>query len=171
MTRGLVIGYGNVSRQDDGVAWHVINALARLMQRQPLSLDEDGFDSVGHELDMVLVQQLVPELSEFLAEYDLICFVDAHTGSHPEAQLWESLKSVETASAFTHHMTPSTLLLLSQVLYDKTPQGALLSLRGHQFGFGLDLSQETAQEVEPAAQRILRWMVKAGVSSVNGLAD
>lgn len=166
--RGLVIGYGNVSRQDDGVAWHVNNALARLLHRQPFSLDEDGFDRVGHDLDIVFTQQLVPELTDFLSAYDLVCFVDAHTGRHLAAQHWQPLRCEEERSAFTHHMTPSTLLLLCRMLHGKTPEGTLLSLRGHWFGFGSDLSELTAQEVESAAKRILRWMAKAGVGSAKG---
>jgi Ni,Fe-hydrogenase maturation factor len=81
VTHTLVIGFGNVYRRDDGVALAVLNGIRDRIGRSPLEIDDDGFDELGHEMDTVLLHQLVPELAEMVAPYDLIVFVDAHVGS------------------------------------------------------------------------------------------
>jgi Ni,Fe-hydrogenase maturation factor len=47
---------------------------------------------------------------------------------------------------------------MCQSLYGKTPQAALLSVRGYQFEFECGLSAETAALVPEAIEMILGWM-------------
>jgi Ni,Fe-hydrogenase maturation factor len=47
---------------------------------------------------------------------------------------------------------------MCQTLYEKTPQAALLSIRGHQFEFERQLSAETAALVPEAVEKILEWI-------------
>ena len=79
MKKTLVIGFGNVYRQDDGVGFVVVNALREKLGRSPLGVEDDGFDDLGHEIDTLLLHQLVPDLADVIAGYDLVVFLDAPT--------------------------------------------------------------------------------------------
>jgi Ni,Fe-hydrogenase maturation factor len=86
----LIIGYGNFDRQDDGVAWHVLAEVARRLGcAVPLSPEEE-FPPNGGKPDFIFELQLTPELAEAIAQYERVCFVDAHTGAVPhDVTLWD----------------------------------------------------------------------------------
>ncbi len=142
--RRLIVGYGNADRQDDGVAWHVLAAIARELGRAVPAAPEDGFFPEGAQIDLWYVLQLTPEMSEDFAKYERICFVDAHTGNIAQEILLQPVEASPASSAFTHHLTPAACLALTQTIYGKTPEAKLLSIRGYKFGFSRELSPETA---------------------------
>ena len=159
MNQTLVLGYGNPDRQDDGVAWHVLHALAvRLGLPVPDSY-EDEFPS-NERLDFAFTLQLTPEMAEQIAPYERVCFVDAHTGSIAAEVQLAPMESQFQHSPFTHHLTPQSLLAMCQSLYSKTPQAVLLSVRGYRFEFERELSAESAALVPEAVERIVGWMGK-----------
>ncbi len=159
--RILVLGYGNVNRQDDGVGFHVVNEIVRRWGRQPFGLQDDGLSRLGEAVDLAFVPQLVPELAETLASYDEVYFVDAHTGAYDELIRWETLTRAYAPSAFTHHMTPAMLLEITATLYGKAPAGHLVSVRGYRFGFGVELSLEARKLCEEVAERIAQRVCPA----------
>ena len=159
MKRTLLLGYGNPDRQDDGVAWHVLHALAARLGLPAPDSYEDEFPP-NDRLDLEFQLQLVPEMAERLAEVERVCFVDAHTGSQPaEVQLVE-LTSEFQRSPFTHHLTPQSLLAMGQALYGRTPQAVLLSVQGYRFEFERELSPETAALLPQALELLLAWLEK-----------
>lgn len=83
MKRVLVIGYGNVDREDDGIGWHVLETLSDHFGSPVMALDGGAFEH-NHNPQLVFVLQLTPEMAESCAEYDFVCFVDAHTGAYGE---------------------------------------------------------------------------------------
>jgi hydrogenase maturation protease len=153
--KGLIIGYGNPDREDDGVAWHILKGLAERLGRPAPDLETGGLDQLGQSSDLLFVLQLTPELAELIAGYDQICFVDAHTGIYPEDLRFETIDAEFQTSPFTHHMTPQTCLMLARTLYGRTPQGIVVSVRGHRFGFSHTLSTQTTQLAEEAIERIV----------------
>ena len=159
MNQTLVIGYGNPDRQDDGVAWHVLHALAAQLCLPAPDSYEDEFPS-NDRLDFDFYLQLTPEMAEQIALYERVCFVDAHTGSIAAEVQLVPVESQFQNSPFTHHLTAQTLLSMCQLLYGKTPQAALLSVRGYRFEFERELSPETAALVPEAVERILAWIEK-----------
>jgi hydrogenase maturation protease len=164
--RTLVIGYGNPDRQDDGVAYQVINALRQRLGQASLSEEETGLDHLDHgaDTDSVLVMQLVPELLDTAAEYEQIVFVDAHAGADGEDLHCAPVQPAYGSAAFTHHMTPAMFLALLQVLYHREPAGTIVSIRGHRFDFApgrRELSAATGALVEPAAQQIVRLLARS----------
>lgn len=158
MRRILMIGYGNADRQDDGVAWHVLAALARRLGRAVPDAPEEGFFPEGQAIDLWYDLQLMPEMSEDFSHYDRLCFVDAHTGNIAEEILLQAVDSSPAASAFTHHMTPATVVALTHSIYAKSPEAVLVSIRGYHFGFARELSEETARLVPQAVERIWEWL-------------
>jgi Ni,Fe-hydrogenase maturation factor len=137
------------------VAFVVLNAVREQLGRPPLGIDDDGFDDLGHTTDTVLLHQLVPELGEFIAPYDLILFIDAHVGSIPQAIREEELDACYKSATVSHQLHPCTLLALTEELHGSQPRGILLSVLGHDFEFGEGLSDETAALVPQATERVM----------------
>ncbi len=152
--RVLVIGYGNASRRDDGAALHAINALRARWGQAPLPAGSDGCEELGGERDTLFLQQLTPELAATLAEYDRAVFVDAALPQAQEPVRVEPIAPGYRMGAISHHMEPAALLALTGQLYGRSPAGWLVSIWGHDFNFGEELSPETASAVPAAAERI-----------------
>ncbi len=152
----LFIGYGNPDRQDDGIAWHVLQQTARRLGLPASDNWEDELPAAAG-LDFRFFLQLTPELAELAADFERVLFVDAHTGQVPEAVRLVELQPAFQASPFTHHLTPETLLSLCAALYGQAPQAALLSVRGYEFGFAQALSARTADLLPQAVGLALDW--------------
>lgn len=153
--RTLVAGFGNAYRRDDGVGRVVVNALREQLGRPPLDIMDDGFEDLGHAVDTVVLHQLVPELAETLADYDLVIFVDAHVGTVPVLIHEERLAVSYRTPFVSHQCHPSTVLALTRQMHGHAPEAVLLSLRGYDFDFGEGLSDETAALVPDAVARIM----------------
>jgi Ni,Fe-hydrogenase maturation factor len=154
----LCLGYGNLDRQDDGVAWHILTRLAgRLKISFPATVEEFEF-LPGGKVDLFYSLQLYPELSEMALVYPRLCFIDAHTGAVPEEIHLEALKPVPQSSPFTHHLTPAALLNLSATVYNREPSSLLVSVRGYSFQFTQQLSSRTDHLADLAVEKILGWI-------------
>ncbi len=153
----LILGYGNVDRQDDGVAWHVLARLAQHLGYPFPSSPEEEIRPSHQNTDFLFVLQLAPELAETISQYRRVCFVDAHTGWVPLEIQVANLAAEFQSSPFTHHLTPSTCLALAQSLYHSQPEAILVSVRGYEFGFSRSLSKQTSALAEQAAGQILAW--------------
>lgn len=154
----LVIGYGNVDRQDDGAGWHVLDLLAGWLGLEPDGQDlwsEDGTICLHYTL------QLTPELAEFIAQFERVCFVDAHTGQEKGEIHVAPVEPAYQASAFTHHMAPATCMFLTEKLYEKRPEAILFSVKGYAFGFQKGLSKRATILADTAARQIWSWLREA----------
>lgn len=158
MAKALILGYGNVDRQDDGVAWHILAGLCQKLGRPAPASPEDEFPSSDSGPDLYFLLQLTPELAEVIARYDRVCFVDAHTGSVPDDLHKTVVRPEFQSSPFTHHMTPATCLSFARTIYQKDVEGILVSVRGFEFGFSHELSPETAKLAEQAVEKIYNWL-------------
>jgi Ni,Fe-hydrogenase maturation factor len=184
MLKTLVIGYGNPNREDDGVAWHILEKIAA-RYKCPITSVEDLDPLQTQEEDqnvqilspprvsprfalpprltasarLAFALQLTPEMAETVSRYERVCFVDAHTGAYPEEVRLTHLTPSYQASPFTHHLTPESCLVLAKTLYGHAPEGLLVSVRGYRFGYGTGLSDQTAALVCAAAEEIIKWIV------------
>jgi hydrogenase maturation protease len=154
MDRTLVIGYGNLDRGDDGVAYYVVNALRQCLGQAPLKEYDTGLEELGAAVDSIFLTQLMPELIDTLADYDRVIFIDAHVFPDAPDLHCTSITPEYSPSAFTHHMTPATLLMLLKSLHQKEPKAYLVSLRGREFDFNRGLSHGTAALLQPAVEYI-----------------
>jgi hydrogenase maturation protease len=171
MPRTLVIGYGNLDRQDDGVAYYVINALRRRLGQDALSEDETGLDTLGAQADSIFVIQLGTELLEVAAEYNRVIFVDAHVRTDVDALHWEPVRPEYATATFTHHMTPALFLALLQSLYHREPQGYLVSIQGRSFDFDRNLTPATEVWVQPAVDQLLQLLAESYPPDYNGMRE
>jgi hydrogenase maturation protease len=151
----IVIGYGNIDRADDGVAFAVINELRRRLGRPALEEGDTGLENLGGEVDSIFLLQLVPEIMELITGYEQVVFVDAHVGPDMEDLNCAPVDAEYTPSSFTHHMTPSSLMAFLKTLYGSEPRAYLVSIGGSDFDFTRELSPKTRSLVAPAADKIL----------------
>ena len=138
MTNVLVIGYGNTLRGDDAVGIHAAELLAT---RYP-------------EIECVCVHQLVPELAEQIATRDLVFFIDAQPEcSRPEARL--VMPGTETEQPRTHFISPESLLVLSQQLYQRTPTKTyVVGIPAVKFEFSEELSAPAKKGVDDCLELV-----------------
>jgi len=158
MPRTIIIGYGNVDRADDGVAFHIVRGLRRALGQPELTEDHEGDEILGQEPDSIFVPQLVPELMDIVSAYERIIFVDAHTGPGDEPIRCERLRPTTDAQLFSHHLTPGTFLAFLEILYHRTPESFLVSVRAEKFDFSALLSPRTAAFIEPACALVLQLL-------------
>ncbi|MHB8134205.1 MAG: hypothetical protein ACYDH1_08270 [Anaerolineaceae bacterium] len=156
--RTLIVGYGNPDREDDGVAWYVLQGIARKLNI-PISTDTDiGIYPEGNTLDFWFNLQLMPEMASDMVDYQRICFVDAHTGAVEEEIHIEKIISKFQNSPLTHHMTPETIVSIMEHLYNHKPETLFVSIRGYQFRFLRSLSKNTNILHEKAIEEIIDWI-------------
>lgn len=157
MKKILLLGYGNPDREDDGVAWHILRDLTARMGLHAPDSYEDDFPK-DPQVDFAFHLQLTPEMAEDIAQYDYVCFVDAHTGNIPEEVRLIDVESDFQKSPFTHHLTAQSLMSICETIYHHKPDAALLSVRGYQFLFSRVLSAPTADLVPQAVDLAWAWM-------------
>jgi hydrogenase maturation protease len=150
----LVIGYGNPSRRDDGVALTVINRLRQRLGLPSLQGNDDGFDDLGHDVDTLFLQQLMPELAETLAGYERVVFVDAHVGVYPQMIRRVEIVAGADRAMVSHHVRPAGLLEIARSLYGHAPSATLISIRGFDFDFGETLTPATDEAAGQAVDEI-----------------
>ena len=155
MSRTLVIGFGNIDRADDGVAYHVVNHLRRRLGKELLPEDETGLELLGGEIDSVFLVQLAPEFMDVMNLYDSIVFVDAHVYENAPNLYCAPVIPEFTPATFTHHITPAMLLALVKSIRNREPAGYVISIRGYDFDFHRKLSGDTEALIEDAVEHIL----------------
>jgi hydrogenase maturation protease len=163
--RALIIGYGNISRRDDSVAMHIIRRL-----RDRLGMPEWQGESEPNETDenpaTIFLHQLAPELAEGIAHYDLVVFVDAHV----EGVGWEPVHRQEITPAYranmvTHHLKPDSVLAFCRSLYGRCPKGYIVSVLGHDFDFGEELSPATSALADEAVEGLVDLLRTEGIGA------
>jgi hydrogenase maturation protease len=163
----LLVGFGNLSRRDDGVAFHIIRRLRERLGLPAAADDplEDAYDDMGPGLVAMCLHQLAPELAETLAQHDVVVFIDAHVAHQDwEALEWREVAPHYRANMVSHHLTPDAVLALSQSLFGSCPRGYILSVLGTDFDFGTELSPTTAALVDDAVEVLLDLMREEGIS-------
>ncbi|MEN6319512.1 MAG: hydrogenase maturation protease [Syntrophaceae bacterium] len=159
MPRTLIIGFGSIDRGDDGVAYHVINALRRRLGQTLLCEDETGLEELGKEIDSIFLVQLAPELMDVMAGYEQVVFVDAHVLENVDNLHCAPVLPEYAPATITHHMGPAMILALLKALYHREPTGHLVSIHGYDFDFHRNLSEISKALVEPAVEYILQSLI------------
>jgi len=76
----LLFGYGNIDRQDDGVAWHILRGVAGHFGVELPEVPDDPVIELFADLTCKFALQLTPENAEEIAKFEQVFFIDAHTG-------------------------------------------------------------------------------------------
>ena len=135
----LVLGYGNVSRCDDGVGWFV----AEELRKRPLP-----------GVEVQTVHQLDIDLAETIHHFDVVIFVDAAVPQNPHAVTRTVVAPDLQSNAIVHSLRPADLLGLAISLFGRSPRGLLFSIRGCNFDFGMELSAPTEEAARIVVEKI-----------------
>ena len=145
------------------MGYHVADALCQQLGIELAGEAWDDDQMTGH-INVMWMQQLVPELSELMVAYDLVIFVDAHTGVQADD---EDIRVTELVPAYrsalvSHHIKPETLLAMARDLYGRLPRAIAVSVRGRQFDFDTQLSAGTMELASEALRRV-SFLVSAAI--------
>jgi len=137
----LVIGYGNTLRGDDAVGICVAERLA----------------GCGRGLDVRMVAQLTPELSEAVAASERAIFIDARRDRLDQDVLCEPIEENDEAPVpwLGHHGEPRALLALSRALYGRSPRAWMVTIPAASFEPGKGLSPLAERGVGLATDAVL----------------
>ncbi|NMB60945.1 MAG: hypothetical protein GYA18_01230 [Chloroflexi bacterium] len=159
----IILGYGNPDRGDDGVAYYLLQKLIRQFGNDAdilTKFEEVGVCEVNEQIDIWYNLQLIPEISQDLAQYENAIFIDAHTAEIPEPILITKITPKYQNSPFTHHLTPASCLSLAEKLYQHAPNATLVTIRGYQFDFSRELSPQTNVLADSAFEEISRLIAE-----------
>jgi hydrogenase maturation protease len=134
----LVIGWGSPLRSDD--------ALGRLIALRLAALRPDW--------QVITACQLTPELSAPISQADLVAFIDICVNREPGAITCEAVLADETGGAFTHFLTPASLLTAARALYGAPPPALLITVGGASFALGDDLSPALRAALPEITERV-----------------
>ena len=141
----LVIAWGNPLREDDGVAWHVVEGLRRLRPRPGLPA-----------LLLRHAHQLTPELAEPLSRASGVVFVDARRDGPPGEVRCEPVVPATGSNPLAHSLSPQGLLLYAEALYGRAPRAVVVSIAGERFELGEALSSFVRRAVPRAIRAVIR---------------
>lgn len=145
----LIIGYGNRIRSDDGIGQVLAEALR---ERLP-------------HVTTITATQLTPELAEQISGADNVYFIDACTEGSPGDVRYRWVTPERGAGAFTHHVTPESLLGAACELYGCEPDVEIITVTGASFATDDHLSPELCVKL-PELVRTLQQEIE--VSQIRG---
>jgi hydrogenase maturation protease len=105
----------------------------------------EEFEAMNQDstVEVMVAQELLPELAEVISHIDLLVFLDAKVGGVPGSIEVSEVKRPELGSGvFLHTLTMETLLSTAGTLFGHAPKATLISLAGESFGFSSHLSPE-----------------------------
>jgi hydrogenase maturation protease len=139
MTGGaLVVGYGNPLRTDDGVGWHAAERLA----------DDPRLEGVT----VLRRHQLTPELALDISVATRVVLVDARHGAAAGTFTAARVERAESsATTWSHHLGPPSLIALAHELYGRVPDVFLVSCGVN----SLEIGDRLSVEVEAALPRVV----------------
>jgi hydrogenase maturation protease len=141
--RVLVIGYGNPLRGDDGFGPTVASRLIP-------HIDTD-------QVEILVVQQLTPDLAEPVSRAALTLLIDARVGDSPGTIHVEPVsRPAEAPVTYQHHVDPGVLFGAAQSLYGVTPELILISVEANQFDAGEGLSPVVEVVVDDVVSLVLK---------------
>jgi hydrogenase maturation protease len=123
----LLIGYGNPLRGDDGVGWHVANAVRAALRAGETAAANIHEATGGSRLRILTEHQLTPELASDVAASGVVVFVDAACDCAPGVVRVRPVNVTGPPSGLTQHQfDPGTLLWLAGQVYGRVPASAWL---------------------------------------------
>jgi hydrogenase maturation protease len=142
----LAFALGNPHRGDDGAGLAVAEGLAALVEG----------------LEVVEVQELLPEHAEQVAGAAWVVFIDASISGLPGTVSAHPVSARAARAAVTHALTPEEVVGLAGALHGRAPPAALVTISGRDFAFGERLSPEV-QAAVPAARERVRALAREAV--------
>ena len=141
-----MIAWGNPLREDDGVAWHVLEGLRSLQPRPSLPAAAPAPRPPAR-------RRRWPSASARRAG---VVFVDARRDGTPGEVRCEEIAPSAGTNPLAHSLSPQALLLYAEQLYGRAPRAVVVSIAGERFGMGEELSPVVRRAVPRAIRAVVR---------------
>jgi hydrogenase maturation protease len=135
--RGLVLGYGNPGRGDDGLAVRLVEALQDAM---PGGVDVEASFQPGIEH------------AAAVAEHDWVLFVDA-AAEGPSPCDVRKVEPLPNAAFSSHVVDLGSILAIAEQSFGSRTPAWLLAVRGYDFDMAEELSEGAARNLDAALAR------------------
>lgn len=149
------MGLGNPYRGDDSVG---IRAA-------------EEFESSNQDpaVEVMVLHELLPELTERISQVDLLVLLDAKVGSVPgSVEVLEIEPAKTVCGTFVHTLTIQTLLSTTLTLFGRVPKTVLISVGGASFDYGSHLSLKIEAALPVLIERLKEVIRSSWRSKKNG---
>jgi hydrogenase maturation protease len=143
--RGLIIGFGNILRKDDGLGPKAVDLLNEII-----------FD--GRDVNTMTLPQIDITLAKELASVDFAIFVDARIDDSNDSVIIEHLELNELNTQLghtSHSLSIPSLIGLTRELYENTPDCYMVTPKGYDFSIGESFSPEAEANLHLAVKKII----------------
>jgi|SRR5690606_13043174 len=148
----LVIGYGNPLRCDDGLGQYLAEWLEARWKRAMF----------------ITSTQLTPELAEPISRAERVVFLDACVGDIPGVVNCEKVEPLPATNAFTHNVTPASLLASAQELYGAAPPAILITVTAASFEYDDKFSPQITANLPQITATVDKLVTAFFTPSENG---
>lgn len=149
---GMVIGFGNPVRGDDGVGPAAAAAVQEAIPNLPV----------------LTPHQLLPEHAEAVAAAAVVVFVDAADDDAPPGTVATRPVLPSERPPLDHALTPEGLVGLARRVFGRAPEAWLVTVRAARFAYGTTLSPQAAAAVPVAVDRVVRLLRPAVAGGMSG---
>jgi len=143
----LIYGYGNPGRQDDGLGIFLSEKIDNWIK-------EENILSVKVDYNY----QLNIEDALEIADKNLVIFIDASKEEINDYYLTK-VKPSDRLEFTTHTVSPSYLLNLCKVIYNKTPDIYLLHIKGYKWEFLEEMTEDAKNNLSKAYDFLKEFIV------------
>jgi hydrogenase maturation protease len=145
----LIYGYGNPGRQDDGLGISVVERIEKWIRK--------------HKLDFVKTDcnyQLNIEDAAEIADKELVVFVDASKEDINDF-LITTVEPSNKIQFTSHSISPSYLLNLCNVIYNKSPDVYLLHIKGYKWEFLETMTEEARRNLDKSYNFLKKFIMNS----------
>ncbi|HPB33960.1 MAG TPA: hydrogenase maturation protease, partial [Caldisericia bacterium] len=121
INKTVLVGFGNEYRKDDGLGIKLL-------------------DLIDEKISKIKIQELSIDILDDIKDFETVIFVDA--ALEGEDINFRKIEKEPKFSPLTHHLSPEELLIWAENINKKNYEFYLLSIRGYDFDFGEELSEE-----------------------------
>ena len=151
--RGLVVGFGNVLRSDDGVGFATVERL----EADPrfVIARESG------QLTIHWAQQLTPELAVDFAAADIVVLVDANVDLAPGDIRVEAVDASFAAGAgpgMTHHVDAASVAAMARELFGGAPAVWVVGVGPESLDVGEELTAVVATALPGVVEAVAQLL-------------
>jgi hydrogenase maturation protease len=145
----LIYGYGNPGRQDDGLGISVVERIEKWIRK--------------HKLDFVKTDcnyQLNIEDAAEIADKELVIFIDASKEDINDF-LITAVEPSNKIQFTSHSISPSYLLNLCNVIYNKSPDVYLLHIKGYKWEFLETMTDEARRNLDKSYNFLKKFIMNS----------
>jgi len=133
----VLVGFGNEYRKDDGLGIRLL-------------------DLIDEKISKIKIQELSIDILDDIKDFETVIFVDAALEGEDI-----NLRKIEKEPKFsplTHHLSPEELLIWAENINKKNYEFYLLSIKGYDFDFGEEPSEEGKKNLLKAKDFLLKFL-------------